>query len=353
MAKRWCGSSARAHEDGGAERGRFGRFRKFLALAAFALAEAARAASGADAPAPEASAAPENAEFLSLPALDLELLADPSGKEPPPARVGDKIGFKLVNPPEPELRVGPPSGGEPPADQGWSLIDQGLPGASLTLMPIKPGNLAVPSLPVLDRAGKTVARTNPLRLEAQSAIRKEDPKPQEPEPLEPPVSLGIPWLAIALLGLLVLGLLAAGIYALIRWSRKKRPVLPPVPAAPPKPEHEVALAALAELEAAGLPLRGQNKKHYFRISEILKAYLGARFGFDALESTSSEIVRALEERRQLLERQLDQLESLFGLLDRVKFTDHVPEEGEPARVLEEVRRLVNETRRSGSPDAVR
>ena len=41
------------------------------------------------------------------------------------------------------------------------------------------------------------------------------------------------------------------------------------------------------------PTQGKVKDFYFRLSEILRGYLGERYGFDALECTSSELMTKL------------------------------------------------------------
>ncbi|MCM2323344.1 MAG: hypothetical protein NDJ90_08795 [Oligoflexia bacterium] len=334
MAKRWCGFSVREHGNAGAKTVRTAGVIGLLLLAGAAAAE-------------------EPADFLSLPAVDLEREGDPAA----PIRVGDQVRFRV----EGDFKAADPGGAEPLTEQGWSLVEQPVPGAAspapgsaVTVVPIKPGALTLPSLPLKDASGKAVARTNPLPLQVVSAISKDDPKPQEPVPLKPPVSLKFPWLAVTLLVLVALAVAGLLLHALVRWSRRKHVVTSPVPASPPKPEDEVALAALAALEAAGFAARGQFKKHYFGISETLKVYLGLRYGFDAPECTSSELIAVLEDRKILSDRRLDQTETLFELLDRVKFTDHVPAADEPQRLLEEARRLVLETRRiSGGNDAPR
>lgn len=98
-----------------------------------------------------------------------------------------------------------------------------------------------------------------------------------------------------------------------------------------------------------LARKGQFKKHYFRISEILKNYIGDRFGFDAPESTSREILALLKKQKveglRSDEEEIERLERLFEKLDLVKFTDHSPVFGESAQVLDEARDFVMNTRR--------
>ncbi|WP_426745360.1 BatD family protein [Myxococcus faecalis] len=107
--------------------------------------------------------------------------------------------------------------------------------------------------------------------------------------IQPPQEVPIrSWrLVLALLGALAAGLLA---WALLRWW-KNRPKHVYVP--PPQPLDVRTRKALDTLKAENLPARGRVKDHYFRLSEIVRGYLGERYGFEALECTSSELMSSL------------------------------------------------------------
>lgn len=95
-------------------------------------------------------------------------------------------------------------------------------------------------------------------------------------------------LLYALLGLLAAAGVGYGLYRL--WKRRKAL---PVPAAPLQPLNVRITQALDQVRAEDLPGKGRQREFYFRLSEILRAYLGERFGFEALECTSSELLDAL------------------------------------------------------------
>ncbi|MFP2932090.1 hypothetical protein ACLESO_44385 [Pyxidicoccus sp. 3LG] len=94
-------------------------------------------------------------------------------------------------------------------------------------------------------------------------------------------------LVLTLLGALAAALLA---WALWRWwkNRPKHVVVPP-----PLPLDVRTRSALDSLKAQDLPAKGHVKDFYFRLSEIIRGYLGERYGFDALECTSSELMASL------------------------------------------------------------
>ena len=232
--------------------------------------------------------------FLLLPAYDVDSPIK-SGK------VGDRLELSLhnvkeVNTSSPDLKLElelPPGDKNSLLDQGWevsAVISRGNSDFAFVAVPLKSGVLKLPML-ALVQGGKRIARLNPWSIEIQSAIKKDDPKPQEPVPVKPPSSLAFPIQVVVGGGLLVLLLVAAAIYAFMR--AKKRRGKPAPPPEPPKPEDEVALAALMALEKSSTLGKGEFKTYYFKASEILRTYIGARFGFDAMEMTTRELLDEL------------------------------------------------------------
>ncbi len=281
-------------------------------------------------------------------------------------RVGDPIRFKLVLPegaPAPKS-ISVPAGMDL-SEQGWQLgplraDKQG--GLFFTGRAAKPGALTLPSLALVgekDGGQGPVARTNPRTVRVVSAIAADDPEPEKPANVRPPARLPYPWWVGALLGGLAVILFAALAYWAWKFLKGRQVKAVPLPELPPKPEDEEAIAALDALLAQSLPAQGKHKPHYFRASEILKRYLGRRYDFDAPEKTSGEIVLHLEDHKLVSEKLIDQVESLFERMDRVKFADHVPGADEGAKLVKEIRELVIVTKRmpivaspiSGTPSA--
>jgi hypothetical protein len=101
-------------------------------------------------------------------------------------------------------------------------------------------------------------------------------------PIEVPIrSWRLVWI---LLGVLAVGLLG---WAFVKWLRRPRPEV--VEVKPLAPLDVRTREALDKLRSENLPARGHVKDFYFRLSEILRGYLGERYGFEALECTSSEL----------------------------------------------------------------
>lgn len=93
----------------------------------------------------------------------------------------------------------------------------------------------------------------------------------------------------------LLGAAALALAAYLAWrayqSRKARPR---VTAEPPRPLHVRTRAALDQLAAEQLPQQGRVREFYFRLSEIVRGYLGERYQFEALECTTPELLERVD-----------------------------------------------------------
>lgn len=167
----------------------------------------------------------------------------------------------------------------------------------LVLLPPKPGRnvMELPPLPVaVARANGEIATvcTHP------HVIVVEDPTANvpvaEPKPNPAPRPQREEWTALKkalLYG--SIGLAAGAVLAWFayRFLTKPKPVPPPPP---PRPPWEIALEKLDEVRHAGLLDAKRHGEYFDRVSDAVRGYLGARFGFDGLESTTDEIVTALK-----------------------------------------------------------
>lgn len=105
------------------------------------------------------------------------------------------------------------------------------------------------------------------------------------------IPIGTITLLLWLLGLLAI--LGAAAYGYRRW-RASRGEVTVEAAAPARPAHEIALEALADIEASRMLSRGQVKEYHIAVSETLRRYIEARYRVPALEMTTWEIVAGLE-----------------------------------------------------------
>jgi hypothetical protein len=109
--------------------------------------------------------------------------------------------------------------------------------------------------------------------------------------IQPPTEVAIRswmllWVLAGVLAVVALGFVAWRLFQKYR-DRSREVVAPPAPL-------DIRIRnALSALEAENLPTQGKVKDFYFRLSEIVRGYLGERYGFDALECTSSELMAKL------------------------------------------------------------
>ncbi len=99
-------------------------------------------------------------------------------------------------------------------------------------------------------------------------------------------------------GILGAGFIATALWLGLRKVQARRPGarVRSGKTAPPLPPDEAALARLRALASSGRVDAEDRRPVYFELSEILREYLGARYGFDALELTTEELLTALATR---------------------------------------------------------
>jgi len=216
---------------------------------------------------------------------------------------------------------------------------------TLTMAAYEPGDKEVPAVEVtyLGRAGDVrTARTAPLPLKITSLIANE-PEPALKDAAAPiavleenkPLIYG------------GLGLLAAALGALVTWLvvRRLRARVIVRPGPPPRPAHEIALEKLDRLGQYGFLEDADNRPFYFAVSEIVREYLGARFGFDSLELTTDELIAEL---KRSAGKELGvfggEIRGWLAACDLVKFAKISPSATEARGTLETALRIVSSTR---------
>lgn len=182
-------------------------------------------------------------------------------------------------------------------------------------------------------------RTEPFKVEVRSRIANE-PNAAIKEPSKPVVVMQddytIPYVAGGLAAAALLALISVLAYRL--WQRRAKP-LPPPP--PPRPPWEIAVEMLAELrrrkhEMLEAGLAGQ---FVDQVSDVVRRYLGGRFRFDGLESTSDEMLTFL--RRASVPNELYQEVATFlRRCDLVKFAKLEPDAEEADWVLRKAQEIV-------------
>lgn len=192
------------------------------------------------------------------------------------------------------------------------------------------------------------ARTAPVPVKIGSLIAN------EPEPAlkdaAPPVTVMVQnlWPAYAAGAIVAAGLGALITMLIVRRLRARRGARP---GPPPRPAHEVAMEKLDRLGAYGFLENADNRPFYFAVSEVIREYLGARYGFDSLELTTDELMGELR-RRAGREMVLSEVEGWLAGCDLVKFAKISPTAAEARGALESAIHIVASTRPVAVPVGV-
>jgi hypothetical protein len=320
-----------------------------IALAFLGAGGPVRAA--AEAAAPGAPSAPPATAAVA--AARLEVTA-----EPREIHVGDPIHLtlRLAAPAGSDLAIERPAAG--PGDV--EILSWGAPQETrgpagertvvveATATAWRTGDVAIPALAARGALSGEV-RSEPVSITVASVGIDSS---QDIRPIKDPLSLPIEWGRIALIALAALA--TAVVAFLVARRLRRRPAERPAPALPSRPADEIALEALDRLASDGLVARGRTLEHYVRLADILRRYFEARFGFPALDRTTSEILVALRRPidRAGVRRSIDTHAEIAGLLeeaDLVKFAEHVPDSEDAAASVGRARRIVEATREEEAP----
>ena len=123
------------------------------------------------------------------------------------------------------------------------------------------------------------------------------------------------------LWLLALLLIGAGIWAYHKYYKKG--INPLKPSKKRLPPYEEAMINLQNLKAAQLWQRGQEKEYFTGLTDILRVYIDRRFGINAVEMTSSQIIDTLKKNEET-KAVNEQLEMILEVADIVKFANARP-----------------------------
>lgn len=149
------------------------------------------------------------------------------------------------------------------------------------------------------------------------------------------------WVADYWLWIVLAILLAAVVAAAVYLYRKNGGLkLKPKKVEPP---YEVAVKALNTLKSENLCEQGLEREYYTRLTEILRVYLDSRFGINAMEMTSQQILDALNdnEKTRVPKRYMSQI---LETADFVKFAKVRPLPDDNVQAFNSALNFVEETK---------
>lgn len=106
------------------------------------------------------------------------------------------------------------------------------------------------------------------------------------------------------------------------WTRLKenKPVITKIRFIKRVPPHQKALNEIEQIKTTGMSLSEDQKAYYTRLTDVLRRYIKERFGFNATEMTSAEIICHIQKEQD--KKLVDELKDLFMTADLVKFAKY-------------------------------
>lgn len=127
------------------------------------------------------------------------------------------------------------------------------------------------------------------------------------------------WIAPFLLSLLLIVIICIAVYLVVR-LRDNKPIIKIPKLVKKLLPHQEAMKAIEVIKAQRMTVTENSKEYYTRLTDILRKYIEERFGFNAMDMTSSEIIEHLQSVDDA--NMIDELRELFMTADLVKFAKH-------------------------------
>lgn len=143
----------------------------------------------------------------------------------------------------------------------------------------------------------------------------------------------------------VLLLLLMG-YLLIRLKENK-PIVTRIRIVKRVLPHQKALSAIDKIKAEHMQTSENQKAYYTRLTDTLRQYIEERFGFNAMEMTSSEIIEHLQSAGD--SQMIGELRELFQTADLVKFAKYSTLLGENDLNLVNAVNFIDQTKLENQP----
>jgi hypothetical protein len=228
----------------------------------------------------------------------------------------------------------------PPVVEG----DQKMTRVEFVLLPLpeRSGrqNVTVPALPIVVRRA---SGSQMIVCTAPHAVVVEDPTSNIAEaaarPNPPPRPQREPWLLAKIVAWTLFAAVfsfATGWVVRAWWRKRPKPLPPP---APPRPAWEIALEKLRLIEGEALLRDGKFVIHHDRVTDVVREFLGTRFGFDGLECTTAELLARLQHRGEAAPH-LAKVRSFLEDADLIKFAKMTPTKELCERVLADAHHFV-------------
>lgn len=156
------------------------------------------------------------------------------------------------------------------------------------------------------------------------------------------------WYGLMACGALIIPIGILLVYLIMRFFDNK-PIIRKVKVEPKLPPHQLAMQEIERIKNEKVWQKGEPKEYYTELTDALRTYIKDRFGFNALEMTSTEIIDKLLEMKD--KEAISDLRELFQTADLVKFAKHNPLMNENDANLINAIDFINETKEKEEENA--
>lgn len=139
------------------------------------------------------------------------------------------------------------------------------------------------------------------------------------------------------------------VFYILKRLLDNKPIIRRIKLTPEKPAHDEAIEGIETIRLKKSKLQSDSKAYYTELTDVVRRYIQRRFGFNALEMTSSEIIDELLQNGS--QRDIEDLKKLFTTADLVKFAKHSPLINENDANLVNALEFINETKEIPDPEA--
>jgi hypothetical protein len=148
------------------------------------------------------------------------------------------------------------------------------------------------------------------------------------------------WLSVLLLVLIALN------YYLYLRLRDNKPIITHIKIVKRLLPHQKAMKEIEQIKADKMVSSENQKEYYTKLTDTLRRYIEERYGFSAMEMTSTEIIERLMQTDQ---QSLDELRQLFMTADLVKFAKYSTMINENDANLVSAIDFINQTKLENQP----
>jgi hypothetical protein len=154
------------------------------------------------------------------------------------------------------------------------------------------------------------------------------------------------WSLLFWLSILALVMMALGYYLYLR-LRDNKPIITHIRIVKKLLPHQKAMKEIEQIKADKMVTAENSKEYYTKLTDTLRKYIEERYGFSAMEMTSSEIIEKLMATQD--QTALDELRQLFTTADLVKFAKYSTLINENDKNLVSAIDFINQTKLENVP----